>query len=355
MKTINVINVNQALWYGLRLLRECGSPVESRYGSTLELPCPLTTVYNCPWERVLVNPERDANPFFHLFEALWILAGRQDVAFLTEFNKRMAEFSDDGVNFHAPYGYRLRHLQGVDQVEATIRHLTKSPQSRRAVMQIWDADKDCDAKSKDIPCNDLVIFYQRNGRLTMTVYNRSNDMLWGAYGANAVQFSILHEYICARTGLEMGEYYQVSNSFHVYTDGPGGELWERMCAAHDSEHFGVLSIDPYVVVQKTIRITAKDVSFFDMDLRMFFQRFDDGGIHQCMKGVYTSNFFLHLAIPLLNVWLEYKDGNRSDLWAFLESIRADDWKLAASQWVAKRLNTGQGTKIGMLTSDPRSQ
>jgi hypothetical protein len=41
---------------------------------------PVVTCYSAPTQRVLFSPMRDANPFFHLMEALWMLAGRDDVA-----------------------------------------------------------------------------------------------------------------------------------------------------------------------------------------------------------------------------------------------------------------------------------
>ena len=49
-------------------------------------------------------------------------------------------------------------------------------------------------------------------------------MLWGAYGANAVHMSVLQEYIAASLELEMGPYYQVSDSFHVYEN----NVWDKV-------------------------------------------------------------------------------------------------------------------------------
>ena len=57
----------------------------------------------------------------------------------------------------------------------------------------------------------------------MTVCNRSNDMLWGAYGANAVHMSMLQEYLASRLEIAVGEYTQISDSFHVYQN----DVWER--------------------------------------------------------------------------------------------------------------------------------
>ena len=77
MKTISATNVNDALLKGIDLFK---SPVnyriqESRNGVTYEVTTPVTTTYQKPWERVCLIPERDANPFFHFIEGLWMLNG----------------------------------------------------------------------------------------------------------------------------------------------------------------------------------------------------------------------------------------------------------------------------------------
>jgi len=80
----------------------------SRNGLTREALEPVTTVYSKPWQRVLFNEDRDANPFFHLYEAIWMLGGCEDLRKLTHFNSGMANFSDDGLTLNGAYGYRWR-------------------------------------------------------------------------------------------------------------------------------------------------------------------------------------------------------------------------------------------------------
>jgi hypothetical protein len=54
---------------------------------------------------------RDANPFFHVMETLWMLAGRNDLPWLVRFNKRFASYSDDGGNTQpGAYGYQMAEL-----------------------------------------------------------------------------------------------------------------------------------------------------------------------------------------------------------------------------------------------------
>ncbi len=329
MKVIKVDNVNTALEIGIDLIKSEGIRMKSRVGDTLEVPEPVATVYTKPWERVLINKLRDANPFFHLMEAMWIIAGRQDVKFLTEFNKRMAEYSDDGEVFNAPYGYRLRNLVDKDQLDEVINILKKDPNSRQAVCQIWDAN-DLGKSTKDKACNMSMIFRIRNGDLDLTVYNRSNDMIWGAYGANVVQFSMLQEYVAAHLKLLMGKYTQVSNSFHVYTSGPGGAKWDQL----KDEYFN--SADYYCY--KLVPMRNSEMSNFEHDLKQFFNVYDQWGLEEIGHITkWESGYFNNLIIPVLCVYITHKKFGPKEALKHTLTIEADDWRIACEQWLQNRL------------------
>ena len=74
--SLRVRNVNEALPVALQMIQAYGQPAESRGMHTLRVPGPVYTIYERPEERVLFDAVRDANPFFHLIESLWILGGR---------------------------------------------------------------------------------------------------------------------------------------------------------------------------------------------------------------------------------------------------------------------------------------
>lgn len=242
MKVITVQNPDNALERGLDYLREFGVRQPSRNGAVLVAPGPVTTVYVTPRNRVSMDPLRDANPFFHLAEAMWMLAGRNDVGYVAKFAKNMVNFSDDQETLHGAYGYRWTEHFGYDQLEWIIRDLSADPNSRRAVLSMWDpgyrartstfspfelskGDLGAAAASgKDVPCNTQAYFRVNptigGPVLDMTVTCRSNDIVWGAYGANVVHFSMLQEYMASRLGLDVGVYYQVSNNYHAYVERP---------------------------------------------------------------------------------------------------------------------------------------
>ena len=210
MYVINARNVNDAYNQGLIHLLKEGEVQDTRAGQVIVLPYPLTTVYEKPTERVLFDPVRDANPFFHLFESLWMLSGRNDATwldqFVSDFSVRFAE--DDGMQ-HGAYGYRWRNHFYNDQLPVLIDILKTNNNDRRAVLTMWDPASDLGVRDKkDIPCNSQAFLRVRKGSsgpvLDITVCCRSNDAIWGAYGANAVHFSVLLEYLARMIGVGVG-------------------------------------------------------------------------------------------------------------------------------------------------------
>jgi thymidylate synthase len=319
-------------------MKEGGLHQDSRGGGTLEYPEPVCTVYERCCERVLFDAVRDANPFFHLMEALWMLAGRRDVAWLSRFNARMAEYSDDGVVFNAAYGYRWRQQfllkpasGGVssDQLSVIVELLRADPDSRRAVLQIWDAEADLGVNSRDLACNTQAMFKVRGGRLNMTISNRSNDIVWGCYGANAVQFSMLLEYMAGRIGVEPGIYRQVSDSYHAYHD-----TWPKI-----SDIAARFRGDPYVQGEVSVYPLVADPLHFDAELVRWFENPPDDlsfAQWEAEATTWRNPYFLRVATPVHNSWLAYKRKDREAAGQWLDRCAATDWQRAAREWLQRR-------------------
>jgi hypothetical protein len=328
---IYVRNVSEGLHTGLILLRERGIWQESRSGRVIEYPTPVMTTYVVPIERVLFYPERDANPFFHLFESLWMLAGRDDLKFVQQFNSRMEEFSDDGVSLHGAYGYRWREYFSIDQLTKILSHLEKEPNSRRAVLQMWsptDLSKIVDyPHSKDVPCNTQVYFKIRNNKLHMTVTCRSNDIIWGTYGANAVHFSVLQEYMATKLGISIGTYYHLSDSFHAYE-----EVFDKTCKILDSKNLNPLWYDSYLGWHEGMHYSPEAMFnnqlYIDDDLNQFM--IDPFNLE------YKNSFFVETAVPMLKSWRAYKEKDYETAITYLQDVPALDWKKAATEWLERR-------------------
>lgn len=319
-----VRNVNQAfseIFWKMKVLNL--QPEQTRNGPAIVYPEMVTTVYTCPAERVLFHAGRDANPIFHLMESIWMLAGRNDVAFLKQFNQRMGDFSDDGRHFNAAYGYRWRKHFGHDQLEEVIRMLRKDPTTRQAVIQIWD-DADLVKKTKDKACNTQVIFDIRKDRLNMTVFNRSNDIWWGAYGANAVHFSFLQEFVAASTGHRMGVYRQVSNNFHLYTELYDAKKYiETPPDATQYDHYanGAVRAIPIML--------NGEYKLFLAECEMFCSDPFNENIH------YANPFFEYVARPMAMI-SKVRKSKASDGRYYAQKVRADDWRRAAFDWIDRR-------------------
>lgn len=347
MEIIRATNVNTAYRAGLRLLAESGEKQSSRAGDVLVTPFPVVTVYQSPRERVLFEPSRDANPFFHLMESLWMLAGRRDAdwldQFVKDFSKRFAE--EEGIQ-HGAYGYRWRQhfayaaIAGqLDQLDVIIGILRHNPNDRRVVLQMWDAVTDLSVDAKDVPCNISVLPRIVHGKLDITVTCRSNDAIWGAYGANAVHFSVLQEYLAANLGIPMGTYYQISNNFHAYLD-----VFEKKYAAikaweSGAEYNYYRSLGAAAVYPTPLIVFS---ACFDDDLRVFMDATD--GV-QNKQWTYMNPFFPNVAIPMFDSYKAWRQGDKYTAINLLNTMpKRSDWYHAAFCWYQRRLPQSGATQ-----------
>ena len=320
MHTILATNVNDALPRGLEFLRIAGRERPSRNGLVLVAPCPVTTFYQKPWQRVLFSTDRNANPFFHLFESVWMLAGRKDVAPLAAYVSRMRTFSDNGEEFHGAYGWRWRNHFDRDQLLWIVSRLQTDFNDRRTVLQMYDANVDQPAAShsKDIPCNTHIYpWINVDGELAFTLCNRSNDIIWGAYGANAVHFSVLQEVLASAIGVPMGPLWQISNNFHAYVD-----LYEK--------HKHLAQYDPPEQVYgnyQPIVLGAQSLSNFLLECEYLIDstRFT------------PSNEWLRETVrPAILAHEHYRAKNFTSAYRLAAQIASEDWSEACHTWLQRR-------------------
>jgi hypothetical protein len=335
MHTIFARNVHDVLPQALAYLQASGIPRDSRNGPVLIAPGPVTTVYDCPCERVLFWPERDANPFFHLYESLWMLAGRNDIQAIARYAKQMLEYSDDGKTQHGAYGFRWRNAYDpMDQLVEIARALKKNKDDRRCVLQMWDATADLGQPFKDVPCNVAATFQINcHGALDLTVFCRSNDIVWGAYGANAVHFSFLLEYMAVWIGVPVGRMYQVSVNWHGYrkTFDP---LYEKM-KVHSTHYTG----SPYGGRTGVYPLLfPRDIPIEDIDARIrVLLRCADEGI----QGPYWGDEFFDTVDTLLQIHHHWKTENPENRYEICARIFDNlngrlDWVRACREWIDRR-------------------
>jgi len=336
-------NIQETFHSMVRMVKDGTIPTtatSSRYGSIRKITEPVIITYEKPTERVLINPARDCNCHFHVYESLWMLAGKNDLASLEYYNGKMKDFSDNGVTFNSPYGYRWRHANpskykmwegtaiidsrpgtGIDQLQIIISQLKRKPDSRRCLLQIWDVEEDLLRidTTKDNACNFAATFRinPATNALDISVHNRSNDMIWGAMGANAVQFSFLLEYMAASIGVPVGCYHQITDDLHIYDATWHPEEWLR-------EEWPTIDSNQIPLV--------KDPHLFDQEVVKFVELLP----YQRAITNWQEPFLQHIAAPMANVFNLHKDRHYDMAIKGLELIEADDWRLAATQWINKR-------------------
>lgn len=207
-------NAEHAFIGELRRLDRDGNPVEVRGHLTREVVGRAFTILD-PVERCVTTPGRLNSIAATVAETMWVLAGRNDLEFLTHYLPRAADFSDDGTTWRAGYGPRLRNWSGVDQLAAVRELLLADPRSRRAVMNLFDPAVDF-APSRDVPCNNWLHFLRRDDVLDMSIAVRSNDIIWGFSGINTFEWSVIHELLARWTGSRVGPQNWFVSSMHVY-------------------------------------------------------------------------------------------------------------------------------------------
>lgn len=250
-----------------------------------------------------------------------MIAGKRDVGFVELFNSNMRTYSDDGEVFNGAYGYRWREYFGYDQLSTAAELLKRNPNTRQVVVAMWDAYEDLGSKSVDLPCNVMVLFRIVNGELNMTTFNRSNDLIWGLLGANAVHLTVLHEYMGAMVGIPLGPWYHCSNNLHVYE-----KHWHLLLDQVEKDSFN-WEYQPYPT---RIPIDNPDDFYEDcLDLC-------DGKVDY-----FVTPFFDGVVAPVVQSWQAWKAGNREEAVRLAQCIEADDWRIAVTEWYGRRMANEQ--------------
>lgn len=147
-------------------------------------------------------------------ELLWYLAGSNSLKFITYYVAKYSKESEDGRTLYGAYGPRLFNMRGVDQIHNIVELLKARPDSRRAVIQLFDAT-DIAKNHKEIPCTCTLQFMVRRARLRLFTSMRSNDAYLGL-PHDVFAFTMLQELVARTLGIELGDYKHAVGSLHLY-------------------------------------------------------------------------------------------------------------------------------------------
>jgi thymidylate synthase len=221
----------------------------------------------------LSRSETRGRLFSSLGELLWYLTRGNSLEFIEPYIHRYRNETEDNVTVYGGYGPRLFAQRGNDQVRNVIELLQGRPTSRRAMIQIFNAE-DIATDHNEIPCTATLQFLLRENRLHLVITMRSNDAYLGL-PHDVFCFTMLQELVARSLGCELGGYSHFVGSMHLYKDNrsdaealvsegfqarkemppmPIGDPWPAVNVLLDAEHrareneifdANDLDVDPY--------------------------------------------------------------------------------------------------------------
>lgn len=154
-------------------------------------------------------------------ELLWFLNGGTNIKELHENGCTIwDEWADENGDLGPVYGKQWRDWVGpngkhYDQISEAMRLLKEDPDSRRNVVSAWNV-----ADLKDMalmPCHSFFQLYVVNGKLSMQLYMRSNDIGLGA-PFNIASYALLTHMFAQQANLEVGELVYTIGDAHIYSN-----------------------------------------------------------------------------------------------------------------------------------------
>jgi thymidylate synthase len=186
-----------------------GEPASPRGMNTMEIEDAVIRIHNVR-ATLPIGVNRGTVPGIGAVEACQLLSGSSFPRLVVEVGPQFANYTEDDGQFHGSYGTRTR-----GQYDVMIDRLRKDPDTRQAVVTIWNPERDMLEKKRDYPCTILHQFRVRKDRLNMSVYMRSNDV-WLGSAYDFFQFTRVQLAMCSVLGIEPGTYAHHVGSLHIY-------------------------------------------------------------------------------------------------------------------------------------------
>ena len=155
------------------------------------------------------------------YEMLWFLQGSTNIQYLTDNGVSIwNEWADAEGNLGPVYGKQWRAWRAadgreIDQIAGVIHTIKTNPDSRRILVNAWNVGE-IDQMALP-PCHLFYQFYVANGRLSCSLYIRSNDLFLGA-PFNIAEYALLTHMIAQQCDLDVGELVYTIGDAHIYTN-----------------------------------------------------------------------------------------------------------------------------------------
>lgn len=156
------------------------------------------------------------NPGLAVARFIYMLSGSSLLTPIAFYTEKVRQFSDDGETIlGSSYGKRIFGNEPIgNQFEIAARLIVQRPDTKRAVITLYDRDDLERTESRDIPCATNIVFMPRGNVLHATVCMRANDVV-KLLPYNIFEFSLLQECMAARVGMEVGSYWHTVVSAHL--------------------------------------------------------------------------------------------------------------------------------------------
>lgn len=163
-------------------------------------------------DKVVTTPQRKFNQDYAEYEWNWYLKGDRDaseIAARAKIWKQMMVPGTTEVNSNYGYFWKLN-----DQLQRIVTELRFNPESRRAIIVHYDVHE-LDRYKYDTPCNDMLNFYIKDGKLELTVFARSIDLVFG-FCNDQYTFAKLMELIAYQLEIPVGQMHWMVTNLHIY-------------------------------------------------------------------------------------------------------------------------------------------
>jgi thymidylate synthase len=154
-----------------------------------------------------------------IYELLWFLQGDTNVRYLNEHGVTIwNEWANEDGNLGRVYGAQWRDWRGengvrVDQIDKVISEIKTNPQSRRLIVNAWNA-AEIDKMALP-PCHILFQFYVQDGELSCQLYQRSADLFLGV-PFNIASYALLTLMVAQVVNLRPGDFVHTFGDLHLY-------------------------------------------------------------------------------------------------------------------------------------------
>lgn len=190
-----------------------------------------------------------------VYELLWFLKGDTNVKYLQDNGVRIwNEWADENGDLGPVYGKQWRSWTRpdggtVDQIKRVVDTIKNNPDSRRMIVNAWNAGELEDMALT--PCHCLFQFYVADGKLSCQLYQRSADTFLGV-PFNIASYALLTMMMAQVCDLEYGEFIHSFGDVHLYND-------------HLEQARLQLSRDPRPLPTMKINPNVKSIDDFDFE------------------------------------------------------------------------------------------